>query len=188
MNIRLAKNLSYWKAFLDVVMYKHGVTENKQGRRDSLIHGVTENSKQSHRGSLIAFTKQFGRRLTMKSRRKDSDQLIEVDEQEKREIPLEGEERMQLDAEDQHFLDTNPSLMGNELFPISTETSHMLTPAHLHAYSFGEVEEDLGYNNQIYDLPASADTHLPTQKIEEEIKVGDVVIGKVEMRHSSMGL
>ena len=117
--------------------------------------------------------------------------MVEVDKREKREIlPLEGEERMRLDAEDQHFLDTNPSLMGNELFPISIETSHTrLTPTHMYAYSFGEVEEDLGNNNQIYDIPAaSADTHLPTQKIEEEIKVGDVVIGKVEMRRSSMGL
>ena len=172
MNTMSAEKVGYWQAFVRVVTYKHG--ENK--------------SRKSHRDSTLALTGQFNGRLKMKSEKSSKQLLKEVNEEEKCEIqPFEEEIQMPSEM-DQYFSDSNPSMIDNNLFPMSTETSHRSKPAHnIHSNSLDGIDEEEGRSSESLGTPSSTDVYLPTQKLEEEIRVGDTVVGKVEIRRSSIG-
>ena len=124
----------------------------------------------------------------MKSEKSSKQLLKEVNEEEKCEIqPFEEEIQMPSEM-DQYFSDSNPSMIDNNLFPMSTEISHRSKPAHnIHSNSLDGIDEEEGRSSESLGTPSSTDVYLPTQKLEEEIRVGDTVVGKVEIRRSSIG-
>ena len=132
----MIKNIRYWEAFVDIIIHKE--EDNKNAPR--------------HRGSMIAMP-----------RRRTSIPLGEGDEEEKCEIlPFEGIRRR---STGEDFLDANASSMGNNIFPISAETSHRLKPIYEHSNSLSVIEKDEDIDSQSLELATRTEENLPAPNL-----------------------